>query len=294
MHGDKTQRPPCVRAMSREEKLPMSDDGKKMYKILCLHGFRQTGQNLKGRMGAMRKRLKGRVELVFVDGPWELPLIGKMNSNGDDREISVPWDGGVIERVVKPKRGWLVTQETMDHVAQSQSEQMDPLHPRGSVVLDSSSLDASQWMRQKEGWEESRRVIHDVLEQKGPFDCVLGFSQGAAVVGALAALDSCGMKEEGVQFPACAIIIAGYASNVPCHQKAFELCREGGGISIPSLHIMGAHDEQIPNAESEVLFRQFSSSIRHLIRHQGGHYIPGTRDIGTQILRFLDTYIGRS
>jgi len=45
--------------------------GKKL-KILCLHGYRQTGPVFRQRTGALRKALKKQAEFVFVTAPHEI------------------------------------------------------------------------------------------------------------------------------------------------------------------------------------------------------------------------------
>jgi hypothetical protein len=42
-------------------------------RLLCLHGFRQSGAGLAGRLAAMRQRLEGIAELCFVEAPHALP-----------------------------------------------------------------------------------------------------------------------------------------------------------------------------------------------------------------------------
>ena len=42
-------------------------------KVLCLHGYRQTGQGFRTKTGGMRKNLKKKCEYVFVDAPHKIP-----------------------------------------------------------------------------------------------------------------------------------------------------------------------------------------------------------------------------
>lgn len=42
-------------------------------KVLCLHGYRQSGQGFRTKTGGMRKHLKKRCEYVFVDAPHQIP-----------------------------------------------------------------------------------------------------------------------------------------------------------------------------------------------------------------------------
>ncbi len=39
------------------------------------------------------------------------------------------------------------------------------------------NMDSDQHMRQTEGWPESREVLKAAMNQHGPFDGIMGFSQ---------------------------------------------------------------------------------------------------------------------
>ena len=49
-------------------------------RILCLHGFRQSGSSFRGRTAALAKRLAPLAELVFVDAPHPLPFFTKQHA----------------------------------------------------------------------------------------------------------------------------------------------------------------------------------------------------------------------
>ena len=46
-------------------------------RILCLHGFRQSGSSFRGRTAALARRLAPVADLVFVDAPHSLPVLAK-------------------------------------------------------------------------------------------------------------------------------------------------------------------------------------------------------------------------
>ena len=57
-------------------------------RILCLHGFRQTGRSLRGRTRALQRKIKDLAELVYIDAPHEL-LPARMHSGqavGEEEE----------------------------------------------------------------------------------------------------------------------------------------------------------------------------------------------------------------
>ena len=49
-------------------------------------------------------------------------------------------------------------------------------------------LEGDQWATQTEGWGATLATLRRACSELGPFDGVLGFSQGAAVAAALAAM----------------------------------------------------------------------------------------------------------
>ena len=64
------------------------EPGRRPLRILCLHGFRQTANSFAGRLHALRKRLRGVAELVFVDAPHTLPFFVKGVVEGGEQESS--------------------------------------------------------------------------------------------------------------------------------------------------------------------------------------------------------------
>jgi predicted esterase len=117
----------------------------------------------------------------------------------------------------------------------------------------------------------------------GPFDCIFGFSQGAAIVGALCALESLRPKEDR-RFKS-AILASGYVS--AAHLEIFDECKARGNIDIPSLHIYGddAKDGQISNRKSEELMSKFRESVA--LRHDNGHLIPSSKEQVGRIAEFV-------
>jgi predicted esterase len=44
------------------------------WQVLCLHGYRQSAESFKNKLGALRKMLKKHIEFVFVTAPHEVPM----------------------------------------------------------------------------------------------------------------------------------------------------------------------------------------------------------------------------
>ena len=131
------------------------------------------------------------------------------------------------------------------------------------------------------GYQESVDVIKDKFSKDGPFDGILGFSQGAALASLLCILKSDPDRGFGFKF---AILIAGFKSQLSPHIDLYK-----SPIDCPSFHTIGASDAVIPSEASEELVASFVTASAY--RHDGGHYIPASPQLRTALLKFLDPFI---
>ncbi|XP_011875844.1 PREDICTED: UPF0483 protein AGAP003155 [Vollenhovia emeryi] len=131
------------------------------------------------------------------------------------------------------------------------------------------------------GFDDSVAAIEKAFLEHGPFDGILGFSQGAAFVSVLCAMKKKKMIEIEFHF---AIIISGFKSLCAPHAKYYD-----EEIDIPSLHIYGENDQVIPTVMAEQISRLFPDKKE--IRHEGGHYVPSKKDIYRDfIMEMLSKY----
>ncbi|KAG7213521.1 hypothetical protein KM043_002787 [Ampulex compressa] len=119
------------------------------------------------------------------------------------------------------------------------------------------------------GFDESLKLIEKAFEESGPFDGILGFSQGAAFVTILCAMQQKKLIQIKFNF---AIIISGFKSLCAPHAKYYS-----EKISIPSLHVYGQNDQVIPTEMAEQVSDLFLN--RESMIHEGGHYVPGKKAI---------------
>lgn len=123
------------------------------------------------------------------------------------------------------------------------------------------------------GYEDSVALVKSTIASDGPFDGILGFSQGASFVSLLCTLQ----KELHFKF---AILIAGFKSMLSAHSEMYS-----APIECPSFHVIGSTDGVIPSHCSEELMESFTSP--QVYRHEGGHYIPSSPLLRTALLEFL-------
>lgn len=247
-------------------------------RILCLHGFRQSGRSLEGRTHALRRRLRGLAQLEFMDAPHELPaLFARARLPGSYTPAA---DGS---GTMRPRRAWLLLPEQHEALQQPCQAGMPAPAPAPAFV------DDGQHARQTAGWQASWATLRAALERRGPFDGLLGLSQGAAVAAAAAALQE---REFGARRPwfRFVILVAGFPC--PAHEPATLLgaAAAAGGLALPSLHLWASDpgaDRQVGPGESDALARCFDPGQRSVVRHAGGHLIPTTRPVMDQLREFL-------
>ncbi|KNA15046.1 hypothetical protein SOVF_101800 isoform B [Spinacia oleracea] len=238
----------------------------KKLRILCLHGFRQNASNFKGRTAALAKKLKSLAELVFVNAPHELPFIYQPRKSEKECISSSP----PPTKNCSKKFAWLVAPDF---------QQKEAIHWESI----NSSFDPLQYQQQTEGFPESLSYLKSVVSNEGPFDGILGFSQGAAMASLLCAERKRLNLELGFRF---VILCSGFAVNLAGYEK--------GSITCPSLHVFGNEDggdRQISSGFSRDLSSYFEEGCRMIIEHDSGHIIPTRPPYIGEVKEFLRQFI---
>jgi hypothetical protein len=201
-----------------------SHSGRRL-RILCLHGFRQSARSFEGRTHALRRRLKDLADLVFIDAPHELPAwdrqqkgaqactLGGSSAQAEQDTTAVaaaaataaaaaaaarrqqhaerPQQAQQHRGAPAAKRAWLLVPEQYAALQQAPAACCSSSSGGGGAGGSSNpppyASDPGQYERQTAGWQQSQAVIGQALEELGPFDGVLGLSQGAAVAAVLVA-----------------------------------------------------------------------------------------------------------
>ena len=156
--------------------------------------------------------------------------------------------------------------------------------------------------RRYPGWEQSVQHLAEVWEREGPFDGVLGFSQGAAMAHILCWLGERGRAEGGAsdrRQPArpwselrFAIFCAGFPSRL-AEQREDAAAAAGTGASLlalPSLHMSGRHDINVPPEHQRALHAQFACSAVEPVwehDHTRGHVLPQTAADRSRVIEFV-------
>lgn len=139
--------------------------------------------------------------------------------------------------------------------------------PRGWWFSDiqAKSFNAQQQCEESLGLDQSVAAVRETVATQGPFDGVLGFSQGAAFVAMLCALQE--QKLEPRFSFRFAVLVAGFRSACKEHEKFY-----AAPLQIPSLHVFGLEDRVIPDYMSRELLPSFHDP--QVLVHPGGHFVP--------------------
>lgn len=135
------------------------------------------------------------------------------------------------------------------------------------------------------GLEEALGSVARALRQLGPFDGLLGFSQGAALAALVCALGQAG--DARFPSPRFAILVSGFCPR----GRDFKEAVLQAPLALPSLHVFGDTDRVIPSQESLQLASRFSGAST--LKHTGGHFIPAAAPQRQAYLKFLDQFAAR-
>lgn len=239
-----------------------SGNGIGNHKILVLHGSRQTGQLLLGRMDKLRKALVKEcngMQLIAPDALYD---------HSDDPNLRQWWD-----RHDNAYTGLETSMQVLQDIWRNEGT---------SNGNDGEKKGAGSFCGII-GFSQGARLAHLMA---------LIHQQQTAMVSQYRRSDAdCNNNEitsvppfQGLQF---VILVAGYGAPLPDNWSAtLQACGLNGtaatagaigGLSttrihIPSLHIWGASDSLVLRAQSQAVMNQYESPGCH--EHEGGHHVP--------------------
>jgi predicted esterase len=132
-----------------------------------------------------------------------------------------------------------------------------------------------------EGWLKTKAWLISLFQQSAPFDGVFGFSQGAVLTSLLVGLRNHCEAEDRISFD-FAMMVGGFAGNDGSHAYLYQRKSE---YDLPSFHIFGDSDFVVPGSRSERLAGFFKDP--QILRHSGGHIIPGNPQVRSRFVAFL-------
>ncbi|KAF2467198.1 dihydrofolate reductase [Lindgomyces ingoldianus] len=184
----------------------------------------------------------------------------------------------------------------------------------GGSAGDAEETDAWAWWRRKgekepytyEGIERGLEHIASILKSEGPFDGVVGFSQGGACAAMVASLLEPGRRQGfeavypkgGMRYPESFEADTGYVEEAIHPPLKFAVSYSGFAargmdlykgfyepkIKTPMLHFLGSLDAIVEEARSLALANACESSDGRVVYHPGGHFLPSSQKAYVSVL----------
>ncbi|KAF3010993.1 hypothetical protein E8E13_010664 [Curvularia kusanoi] len=131
------------------------------------------------------------------------------------------------------------------------------------------------WDDTRESVLECYEYIHETMEEDGPFDGVVGFSQGAAAAATALLRTQNADPTAPPLFKFAIFFCATNALDTSQEEAALANVPAAKGMrlpAIPTVHVVGQKDDVF--AESMTLYELADPRLARLITHSGGHVIP--------------------
>lgn len=169
------------------------------------------------------------------------------------------------------------------------------VYAESPIHLDHQEDGRTWWRRSNqaeyEGLNESLEYLFELMDKRGPFEGILGFSQGATMATLLSHLllkpqDLIKITSTISTTPppfSQAILFSGHDPTSPLVNSLINSWPEG--MCCRSLHVIGEKDELIPPERSLMLSQCFREPQYYY--HPGGHLVPGDVKIRNYLKDFI-------
>lgn len=230
-------------------------------KILMLHGFVQSDKIFRQKTGGLRKNLqKMGYELFYPCGP---------------------------EKVDK---------STLSHGNADKEEDKKDIQKQFNTTLDDDEADLyGWWVRTASGAKGTLEYtipqstfdfLHDYIVENGPFEGIIGFSQGAGLGGYLVRDINRILALTPTEQPPLKFFISfsGFKLEPPQYQAVYDIDNDE---TPKSLHIQGELDGVVSEARVMKLYESYPESKRTLLKHPGSHFVPNSKPFVSQVCNWL-------
>lgn len=214
-----------------------------MTRILFLHGYTQSGNTLRHKTGALSKALSKYAEIVYPTAPIKLEMPD--TTDPEERERLAKLGNEADEGSYA---WWKADHESQEFVG-----------------IESTLLD-----------------MKEILEKQGPFDGIMGFSQGGGFAAMLVSLLERPNKLLDTSHPPVkfAVIFSGFRSVFPRYASLYE-----PPIKTPMLHVIGKVDPIVSPERSQELVEVNASA--EVLLHPGSHFVPSAAPYKARVVDFV-------
>ncbi|KAK6096634.1 dihydrofolate reductase [Batrachochytrium dendrobatidis] len=223
---------------------------RKVRKLLCLHGYTQNATVFRKRTAVFRKDISTHYELEFVTAPHQANVPARTDATNVLSMLSKTLNDGSrngSSEDTDEQRAWWVASDC------------------GTVY---------------QGLDESLKMLEQVWHSRGPFDGILGFSQGATMAWLLAGYlhrtyrvklqaeplsntdagaFNTSLDDQSKSASAIPLMVVAVSGFVPKSDHGLALIKDAGEAKIRGLHIIGRSDTWVDPIRSEQLAMMLKS-----------------------------------
>ncbi|AMD18564.1 HBL338Wp [Eremothecium sinecaudum] len=144
------------------------------------------------------------------------------------------------------------------------------------------------WRRDATGFFTIKQAtldyLHDYIIDKGPFEGVIGFSQGAALAGYLCTdvRGILGLTSDMQPDFKFLVNFSGFKLEPEIYAAKFK-----EPLKIPSLHVVGELDTIVLQERTMALYDACHVDSRTLLKHTGGHFVPNSKNFVAKVTNWL-------
>ncbi|ODV97327.1 hypothetical protein PACTADRAFT_49059 [Pachysolen tannophilus NRRL Y-2460] len=140
--------------------------------------------------------------------------------------------------------------------------------------------------------ENALTAVKECILKEGPFDGILGFSQGAAL--AAIVTNNISTLVPGHQQFKFSILFSAYAftttdESAVLKEKYAHLFKVPNDLETLTIHVYGSSDTHVPKERSLLLASYYPENIKKTIEHEGGHFVPNKKPIISKIIEYVET-----
>jgi dihydrofolate reductase len=162
--------------------------------------------------------------------------------------------------------------------------------PFESLNSDATAADFRSWWPHNVSTQDHYTIdqalesIKESINTNGPYDGIVGFSQGAGFAGLLLNIihQLAPEKQNPFKF---AVLYSGFRVQPEALQHYYT-----PAMTTPSLHILGSLDTVVSEERTLKLFDACAEETRTLLRHPGGHFVPNAKPYIKAVTDFIQTH----
>lgn len=149
--------------------------------------------------------------------------------------------------------------------------------------------------RTDESARKALEYIYNIMETEGPFDGIVGYSEGATIAGTLLLHEQMRERDEGrLPMFKCALFFGGWPPMTPTLDGIVLADKSDLMIDIPTCHIIGSLDPYLHG--NIALYNVCDPDSAYIFDHAKGHTLPRDRhmvkELGDTVRMMIDEVNG--